>query len=87
MNCASSHNQKKDNNKFKKKKKKNKTKKTQNCQKNKLYGSPTTKEFKKKHSSRQVRGVEMGSHGGKDSQQGGGWQTGWSHIFMQINQE
>ena len=33
----------------------------QNCQKIKLYGSLTTKELKKKHSSRLVRGVETGS--------------------------
>ena len=47
------HNQKKDN-KFK-------NKNNQNCQKIELYGSPTTKEIKKKHSSRPVGGVEMGS--------------------------
>ena len=33
----------------------------QNCQKIKLYGSLTTKELKKKHSSRLVGGAEMGS--------------------------
>ena len=33
----------------------------QNCQKIILYGSPTTKELKKKHSSRPVGGAEMGS--------------------------
>ena len=49
------HNQKKDNNKFKTKKTK------QNCQKTKLYGSPTTKELKKKHSTKPVEGAEMGS--------------------------
>ena len=38
-----------------------KTKNNQNCQKIKLYGSPTTKESKRKHSSRPVGGVEMGS--------------------------
>ena len=38
-----------------------KTKNNQNCQKIKLYGSPTTKELKKKHSSRLVVGVEMDS--------------------------
>ena len=38
-----------------------KTKSNQNCQKIKLYGSPTTKELQKKHSSRPVAGVEMGS--------------------------
>ena len=31
-----------------------KTKNNQNCQKIKLYGSPTTKQLKKKHSSRPV---------------------------------
>ena len=34
---------------------------------NRLQGSPTTKEIKKKHSSRPVGGVEMGSRGGEDS--------------------
>ena len=38
-----------------------KGKNNQNCQKIKLYGSLTTKELKKKHSSRQVGGVETGS--------------------------
>ena len=38
-----------------------KTKNNQNCQKIKLYGSPTTKELKKKHSSRLVGGAEMSS--------------------------
>ena len=38
-----------------------KTKKEQNCQKIKLYGNSTTKELKKKHSSRLVGGAEMGS--------------------------
>ena len=37
-----------------------KTKNNQNCQKIKLYGSPTTKELKKKHSSR-PEGAETGS--------------------------
>ena len=40
-----------------------KIKNNQNCQKIELYGSPRTKELKKKHSSRQVEGVEMGSQG------------------------
>ena len=35
-----------------------KTKSNQNCQKIELYGSLTTKELKKKHSSRLVGGVE-----------------------------
>ena len=51
-----------------------KIKSNQNCQKIKLYGSPTTKELKKKHSFRLVGGVEMGSQGGKEAQQGRDWQ-------------
>ena len=51
-----------------------KIKGNQNCQKIKLYGSPTTKELKKKHSFRLVGGVEMGSQGGKEAQQGRDWQ-------------
>ena len=38
-----------------------------------LYGSPTTKEIKKTHSSGR-RGRD-GQLGGEDSQQGGGWRT------------
>ena len=38
-----------------------KTKNNQNCQKTELYGSLTTKELKKKHSSRLVGGVETAS--------------------------
>ena len=34
-----------------------KTKNNQNCQKTELYGSPTTKELKKKHSFRPVGGL------------------------------
>ena len=64
-----------------------KTKNTQNCRKIKLYGSPTTKELKKKHSSRPVGGAETGSQGTEDSQQGSGWQSGWSYICMRINPE
>ena len=41
--------------------KKLKTKNNQNCQKIKLYGSLTTKELKKKRSSRLLGGAEMGS--------------------------
>ena len=43
-----------------------KTKYNQNCQKTKLYGSPTTKDLKKKYSSRQIGSMEMGSWGGED---------------------
>ena len=49
-----------------------KTKNNQKCQKIKLYGSPTTKEIKKKHSSTLVGGAETGSCVGEDSWQGGG---------------
>ena len=38
-----------------------KTKNNHNCQKIKLYRSPTAKELKKKHSSRPVGGVKMDS--------------------------
>ena len=36
-----------------------KTKNNQNCQKIELYGRPTTKELKKKHSFRLMEGAEM----------------------------
>ena len=52
-----------------------KTKNNQNCQKIELYGGPTTKELKKKHSSRPVGRAEMGSQGGEHSQQGCSWRT------------
>ena len=42
-----------------------KTKINQNCQKIELYGSPTTKELKKKHSSILVGGAEVGSWAGR----------------------
>ena len=64
-----------------------KTKNNQNFQNIKLYGSLTTKELKKKQSSRTVEGVEMGSWDGEDAWQGGGWQTGWSHIRVQKSRE
>ena len=43
-----------------------KTKNTQNCQKIELYGSLTTKDLKKPHSSRWVRGAKWQSWGGED---------------------
>ena len=52
-----------------------KTKNNQNCQKIELYGSPTTKKLKKKHSSRLVGGAEMGSQGGQNLGQGSSWKT------------
>ena len=45
-----------------------KTKNNQNFQKTELYGSLTTEELKKKHSSRPIGGAEMGSKGGEDTQ-------------------
>ena len=71
IHFASSHKQKKDNNKFKRKKN------NQNCQKTKLYRSLTAKELKKKHSSRAVGGANMGSLSGEDAKQGSSWNTGW----------
>ena len=53
-----------------------KTKNNHNCQKIELYGSPTTKELKKKHSFRPVEGAEMGSLSGEDTQQGCGLRLG-----------
>ena len=53
-----------------------KTKNNQKYQKIELYLSLTTRELKKKHSFRLVGGAEMGSQGGEDVQQGGGWKTG-----------
>ena len=72
-----------------------KTENNQNCQKIELYGSPTTKELKKKHSSRPLGGAKTGSRGGEDSPQGSGWRTqrgsGWwsrqSHLCVRINWE
>ena len=71
-----------------------KIKNNQNFQKIKLYGSPTTKELKKKHSSRPVGGQEgqpcwrwykarQQLENGEG--QGSGWQTRRSHICMWIN--
>ena len=54
-----------------------KTNNNPNCHKIKLYGSPTTKELKKKHSSRPVGGVKMGGRAerthGKEAAGGLGW--------------
>ena len=64
-----------------------KTKNNQNCQKVKLPGNVTTKELKKKHSSRPIGGAEMGSQGRGYMQQGEGWRIRRSHISVQIYQE
>ena len=52
-----------------------KTKNNPNCQNIELYGSLTTKELKKKHSSRLVGG-EIGSCGREDAWERSGWRTG-----------
>ena len=64
-----------------------KTKYNQTCQKIELYGNPTTKELKKKHSCRSVGEAEMGSWDGEDLQQGRGWQSRRTHLCMRINWE
>ena len=79
-----------------------KTTNNQNLQKIELYGSPTTKELKKKHSSRPVgdgtpgqrgraarqRLEDQGGQGGSWwTWRGGRWQTGQSHIHLQVNRE
>ena len=53
-----------------------KTNSNQNCQKIELYGSPTIKELKKKHSFRLIGAAELGSWSGEDTWQGSGWRTG-----------
>ena len=73
---------KKDNNNLK-------TKNNQNWQKFELYGSPTTKEIKKKHLSRPVGEAEMGSWEEENLRQHGRWtQTGdglWNEWGRQCN--
>ena len=64
-----------------------KTKNNQNYQKIKLHGSLTTKESKKKHSSRLVGMGERDNWGGEDMWQGSSWWTRWSHICMRVNWE
>ena len=59
-----------------------KTKSSQNCQRVELYGSLTTKELKKKHAFGLVGGAEMGSQGGEDVWQSGGWRTRWARWWL-----
>ena len=54
-----------------------KTKNNQNCQKIKLYGSPASKELKKK-----VGRVETGNQGGEDPWQDSRWRTGVGEIMV-----
>ena len=56
------------------------TKNNQNYQKIEPYGSQTTKELKKKLSSREVGVVETGIRAG-GVVEGGDWWSGWSHIL------
>ena len=65
--------QKKDKNKFK-------NKNQPELPEIKLYGSPTTKKLKKKHSSRLVGRAEMGSQGQEDMQQGDG--ARWARLWL-----
>ena len=56
-----------------------KTKNNQNCQKIEQYGSLTTQELRKKHSSRLVGGAENASPGKENwGWRGCSWWTGWS---------
>ena len=50
-----------------------------------LNGRLTTKELKKKHPSRLVGGVEMGSQAGEDIWQGGSWR--WSRLCLWNSRE
>ena len=52
-----------------------KTKNNQTSQKIELYGSPTTKELKKKHSFRLVGGAEIVNQGREGERQGSIWRT------------
>ena len=47
----------------------------QKCSQIELYENLTTKELKKKHSSRLIGGTEIHSQGRDDVQQGGSWRT------------
>ena len=53
------------------------TENNQNFQKTKLYGSPTTKELKKKHSSRPIGGAETGSWAERTHGKVGAGGPGW----------
>ena len=54
-----------------------KNKNNQNCQKVQQYGSPSTKNLKKKHSFRLVEGEEMGNWDREDVRQGSGRVSWW----------
>ena len=59
-----------------------KTKNNQNCQKIKVYGSPTTKELKKKHPFRPLGRAEMGSQVERTHCKAAarGWRTGAGKV-------
>ena len=72
--CASSHKQK--DNKFK-------NKKQPELPENQNYGSPTTKELKKKHSPRPVGGVEVG--GQAERTQARQWLADWVVPHLSVD--
>ena len=62
-----------------------KTKTKQNWKKIEPYGCPTTKELKKKPSSRPVGGVETGIRGGEDVARW--WLADWVVPHMHVNNQ
>ena len=61
--------------------------KNKNCQKIELYGSPTTKELNKTHSSSLVGGEETGSQAERTPGEAVAGRPGRSHIHEQTNRE
>ena len=59
-----------------------KTESTQKCQKIELYGSPTTKELKKSHSSRWVGEAETRGESDGEVQRGVKMWNQQSHIYV-----
>ena len=78
--CASSHNQKLDNNKFK-------NNKQPELPENQTVWESDNQGVKKETLTQTSRRGGDGQLGGEDSRQSGGLQTGWSHIHVQINWE
>ena len=80
MRFASSHNQKKDNNKFK-------HKKQPELPENQTVWKSDNQGVKEETLTQTSRRDGDGQLGGEDSRQGRGWQTGQFHICVQINRE
>ena len=80
MHCASLHNQKKDNNKFK-------NKKQLELRENRTVWKLDKQGVKEETFIQTSRRGGDGQLGGEDLQQGDSWQSGWSHIRVQINWE